>query len=165
MGSMAAVAEVLGGRKILGAKPKTALEWQEVILAGMPVGSAEALKGGISVADKPFAELIGISEKTLSRARSGRARLDPVASDRLYRLAKIVTWTKEPLVSSDLNHDPHSATFGIDAFSLTDISTVRPHPRRSSGARKMPNMMASFGERIRIGFPEISSDPLCGSIP
>lgn len=90
MGSMAAVAEVLGGRKILGAKPKTALEWQEVILAGMPVGSAEALKGGISVADKPFAELIGISEKTLSRARSGRARLDPVASDRLYRLAKIV---------------------------------------------------------------------------
>src|SRR5205814_8718610 len=27
------------------------------------------------------------------------------------RLANIVTWTKEPLVSSDLNHHPHSATF------------------------------------------------------
>ena len=30
------------------------------------------------------------------------------------RLKGILTWTKEPLVSSDLNHDPHSATFAVD---------------------------------------------------
>lgn len=89
--AMAAVAEVLGGRKTLGARPKTALEWQEVILAGVPVAAAEALKTEIAVADRPFAELIGISEKTLSRARAGKGKLDPVVSDRLFRLARIVT--------------------------------------------------------------------------
>jgi putative toxin-antitoxin system antitoxin component (TIGR02293 family) len=90
MSALAAVTEVLGGRKTLGARPRTALEWQEVILAGMPVASAEALKAEIAVADRPFAELIGISEKTLSRARAGKAKLDPVVSDRLFRLARIV---------------------------------------------------------------------------
>jgi putative toxin-antitoxin system antitoxin component (TIGR02293 family) len=97
MGAMAAVADVLGGRKTLGARPKNALEWQEVILAGVPVRSAEALKGEIAVADKPFAELIGISEKTLSRARAGQGRLDPVVSDRLFRLARIVALAIEVL--------------------------------------------------------------------
>src|SRR5579864_3111841 len=41
------------------------------------------------------------------------------------RLSKIVTWTKEPLVSSDLNHDPHSATFGIDQTKVIGGTFVR----------------------------------------
>jgi glyceraldehyde 3-phosphate dehydrogenase len=41
------------------------------------------------------------------------------------RLAKIVTWTKEPLVSSDLNHDPHSATFAIDQTKVIGGDFVR----------------------------------------
>jgi glyceraldehyde 3-phosphate dehydrogenase len=41
------------------------------------------------------------------------------------RLAKIVTWTKEPLVSSDLNHDPHSATFAVDQTKVIGGSFVR----------------------------------------
>ena len=55
--------------------------------------------------------------------------------------------------------------FGIETFSFTDISTVRPQPRRSSGARNIPYMMASFGDRIRIAFPESSREPLYGSMP
>ncbi|MCX7961579.1 MAG: DUF2384 domain-containing protein [Burkholderiales bacterium] len=97
MSTLAAVTEVLGGKKTLGARPKTFLDWQALILAGMPVESAEALKDGIAVADKSFAELIGISAKTLSRARAGKARLDPVASDRLFRLARIVALAAEVL--------------------------------------------------------------------
>jgi putative toxin-antitoxin system antitoxin component (TIGR02293 family) len=97
MNALAAVTEVLGGRKALGTKPKTALEWQELILAGVPVESAEALKGEIAVADRPFAELIGISEKTLSRARAGKGKFDPVVSDRLFRLARIVALATDVL--------------------------------------------------------------------
>ena len=41
------------------------------------------------------------------------------------RLSNIVTWTKEPLVSSDLNHDPHSATFGIDQTKVLGGTFVR----------------------------------------
>ena len=41
------------------------------------------------------------------------------------RLSKILTWTKEPLVSSDLNHDPHSATFAVDQTKVIGGTFVR----------------------------------------
>ncbi|HZP21302.1 MAG TPA: type I glyceraldehyde-3-phosphate dehydrogenase [Bauldia sp.] len=41
------------------------------------------------------------------------------------RLARILTWTKEPLVSSDLNHDSHSATFCVDQTKVIDGKFVR----------------------------------------
>jgi glyceraldehyde 3-phosphate dehydrogenase len=47
------------------------------------------------------------------------------AAARSGRLANIVTWTKEPLVSSDLNHDPHSATFAVDQTKVIGGNFVR----------------------------------------
>jgi len=41
------------------------------------------------VPDRELAALLGISEKTLSRGRAAGGRLDPVASDRLFRVARI----------------------------------------------------------------------------
>jgi glyceraldehyde 3-phosphate dehydrogenase len=41
------------------------------------------------------------------------------------RLKGIVTWTKDPLVSSDLNHDPHSATFAVDQTKVIGGTFVR----------------------------------------
>jgi putative toxin-antitoxin system antitoxin component (TIGR02293 family) len=87
---MSEIADFLGGARALGARPRTAGEWQEIIHAGVPVRSAEALKDCMALPDKLFAQLLGISEKTLSRSRAGRGRLDPVASDRLFRVARIV---------------------------------------------------------------------------
>ncbi len=109
---VAAIADVLGGKRALGAKPKTAADWQEVIERGMPVSSAEALKGRFAVPDGVLAELLGLSEKTLSRARAAQRRLDPVASDRLFRVARIgalaidvledeqraISWLKRPQI-------------------------------------------------------------------
>src|SRR3990172_7394676 len=89
MTSMAAIAGVLGGSRAVGARPKTAADWQAVIEEGIPVGSAEALKRAIAVPDRELAALLGISEKTLSRGRAAGGRLDPVASDRLFRVARI----------------------------------------------------------------------------
>lgn len=73
------------------------MDWEQIIHQGLPMRSAEALKASIAVQDVEFAQLLGISEKTLSRARSGRGRLDPVASDRLFRLARIVALAVEVL--------------------------------------------------------------------
>lgn len=84
-----AIAEVLGGRKKLGQKPRNAADWQRVIERGIPASSAEALKGSLAVSDSVLAALLGISEKTLGRARTAHARLDPVSSDRLFRVARI----------------------------------------------------------------------------
>jgi glyceraldehyde 3-phosphate dehydrogenase len=41
------------------------------------------------------------------------------------RLAGILAWTAEPLVSSDLNHDPNSATFAVDQTKVIDGTFVR----------------------------------------
>ncbi len=97
MTTSTAIAETLGGRKVLKAHPRTALDWQEIIQSGVPIRSAEALKGSMAVPDSLFARLLGVSEKTLSRLRAGRGRLDPVASDRLYRVARIVALAIEVL--------------------------------------------------------------------
>ena len=48
-----------------------------------------------------------------------------VAATQSNRLKEIIAWTKEPLVSSDLNHDPHSATFGIDQTKVIGGTFVR----------------------------------------
>lgn len=92
-----AIVDLLGGENTLGANPKAAVEWQEIIQEGMSVRSAEALKGGIAVPDSLLAALLGISEKTLSRTRAGQGRLDPMASDRLFRVARIVALAIEVL--------------------------------------------------------------------
>ncbi len=47
------------------------------------------------------------------------------AAAKSNRLGKIVTWTEEPLVSSDLNHDPHSATFAVDQTKVIGGTFVR----------------------------------------
>ncbi len=41
------------------------------------------------------------------------------------RLKGILTWTAEPLVSSDFNHDPHSSTFAIDQTKVIAGTFVR----------------------------------------
>jgi putative toxin-antitoxin system antitoxin component (TIGR02293 family) len=112
MTTLAAIAGVLGGARTVGARPRSAADWQALIEAGVPVGSAEALKRAMALPDSQLAALLGISEKTLSRGRAGRGRLDPVASDRLFRVARIgalaievledearaVSWLKRPQV-------------------------------------------------------------------
>ena len=47
------------------------------------------------------------------------------AAAKSNRLGEIITWTKEPLVSSDLNHDPHSATFAVDQTKVIGGTFVR----------------------------------------
>jgi glyceraldehyde 3-phosphate dehydrogenase len=47
------------------------------------------------------------------------------AAAKSNRLKGIVTWTKDPLVSSDLNHDPHSATFAVDQTKVVGGTFVR----------------------------------------
>jgi putative toxin-antitoxin system antitoxin component (TIGR02293 family) len=63
----------------------------------MPMAAVAALKRTTGLPDAELAALIGISLKTLSRARSAGARLDPVTSDRLFRVSKIVALAIEVL--------------------------------------------------------------------
>src|SRR5690606_33043381 len=47
------------------------------------------------------------------------------AAAKSERLGKIIAWTDEPLVSSDPNHDGHSATFAVDQTKVLGGTFVR----------------------------------------
>ena len=53
-----------------GGRPRSLADWEALIEEGLPVQAAESLKGSIAVPDRQLAGLLGISEKTLSRARA-----------------------------------------------------------------------------------------------
>jgi putative toxin-antitoxin system antitoxin component (TIGR02293 family) len=86
---------------MLGARPKSAREWHTAISRGVPVRSAEALKQYLQVSEALLAELLGISGKTLSRARKAGANLSAVASDRLFRVARVTALARWVLESDE----------------------------------------------------------------
>jgi putative toxin-antitoxin system antitoxin component (TIGR02293 family) len=83
------VAAVLGGRQALRSAPRSSADWATVVENGVPIASADALKRRLGLDETTLAALLGVSEKTLSRARAADARLDTVTSDRLLRVARI----------------------------------------------------------------------------
>lgn len=90
-------ASVLGGQSKLRARPRSAQDWHALIRRGLPVAAMDAFKEQAMLSDADLAQLIGVSEKTLSRARAGDATLDPIASDRLYRAVRLVALAAEVL--------------------------------------------------------------------
>lgn len=97
MSSNSTVEHLLGGKKTLGMQPRTVADWETLIEGGMPMRAVEALKASIAVPDRQLAQLLGISEKTLSRARSSEGKLEPVASDRLVRVARVLAMATDVL--------------------------------------------------------------------
>jgi putative toxin-antitoxin system antitoxin component (TIGR02293 family) len=51
---------------------------------------AQRYQTTFQIKDKTFAKIIGVSDRTLTRTRRNKAALDPIASDRLYRTARIL---------------------------------------------------------------------------
>lgn len=129
MATLASAGGFLGGIAALGTNPRTVADWEALIHQGMPVQAVEVLKDGMAIPDGQLAELLGISQKTLSRVRTAGGRLGPVASDRLFRAARIIAlaidvleaqeaalhWLKRPQVG--LGGRPPLALLTTDAGS------------------------------------------------
>lgn len=95
------VSGMLGGQARLRARPRGAQGWHALIRQGIPVEALDAFKANIAVSDAELAQLLGVNERTLSRARTGRATLDPVASDRLYRAVRVVALAIDTIEDRD----------------------------------------------------------------
>jgi uncharacterized protein (DUF2384 family) len=76
------VSSVFGGQARLRARPRSARDWHELVRSGLPVAALDALEQHMTLSDAEVAQLIGVSGKTLSRARAGQDKLDPVVSER-----------------------------------------------------------------------------------
>lgn len=75
--------------------------WHERILEGLSFDAVDNVKAHAALTDAELARLLGLSEATLRRARTGRTKLDPATSDRLYRLSKVVAVAEEVLEGAD----------------------------------------------------------------
>jgi putative toxin-antitoxin system antitoxin component (TIGR02293 family) len=99
--TIAAIAEVLGGRKAFGQKVETSSELAKATRAGLAVGSLDTLAEELSVQRASVAKLLGISDRTLSRRVGSNGRLTATESDRVVRLARVLALAKETLGEMD----------------------------------------------------------------
>jgi putative toxin-antitoxin system antitoxin component (TIGR02293 family) len=60
------------------------------IRSGYHWSTVHRYQTAFQLTDKAFSRLIGVSDRTLTRIKRTRGPLDPVASDRLYRAAKVL---------------------------------------------------------------------------
>jgi putative toxin-antitoxin system antitoxin component (TIGR02293 family) len=92
---------MLGGKATFRMTPKTPGDWHALLETGLPMRALESFKQATALSDVQLASLVGISGKTLQRARSTRKRLDAVTSDRLFRTARLVTLAGTVLESGE----------------------------------------------------------------
>ncbi len=93
MASRAAAAEstfqsvehVLGGKGVLGVKPRSALDWIGMIREGIPAAAVESILNVVGLSQSELARALGIPERTLAR-RKREGVLNSEESSKLLRL-------------------------------------------------------------------------------
>jgi putative toxin-antitoxin system antitoxin component (TIGR02293 family) len=88
--TVAAISEVLGGRKLLKRKVECDFELSAITREGLPVQTLTRLADELNIDRKRLAGVVGISERTLSRRLASHGRLTAEESDRMVRLARVV---------------------------------------------------------------------------
>jgi putative toxin-antitoxin system antitoxin component (TIGR02293 family) len=99
--TVAAIAAVLGGPKILKRKITSDTELRVMTRQGLPVKTLAALADELTVERKVLAKVVGISDRTLSRRLASGANLSAEESDRTMRVARVFAMTKDTLGSSE----------------------------------------------------------------
>lgn len=94
------VGEFLGGEKIIG-RPRTELDFVEIIRAGFPVSVFTAIATGAKLSDSTIFRALGISPRTGARRKAGSERLKPVESELLLRFARVFTAATDVLGDAD----------------------------------------------------------------
>lgn len=94
------VALLLGGKKILKRNISSAFDMLEAVRSGLPYSSLEAIQRLLDVQVRLLSSLIGVPPRTLSRRKKAN-QLSASESDRLYRIAYIVSMAKSVFGSLD----------------------------------------------------------------
>jgi putative toxin-antitoxin system antitoxin component (TIGR02293 family) len=83
------IAEVLGGKKVLGRNIRSFAELAELIRKGLPAGSLAVLGEKLDLKNAALSRKLGIPQRTLTRRLSQHSRLTAAESDRTVRLARV----------------------------------------------------------------------------
>lgn len=84
-----AIAEVLGGKRVLGRSIKNSAELTDLIRKGLPSGSLVVLGEKLDLKNTALSKKLGIPPRTLTRRLSRHSRLTAAESDRTVRLARV----------------------------------------------------------------------------
>lgn len=122
--TIGAIAEVLGGKKVLRRAVGTASDLVEVTRKGLPANILPMIAGEISMDRAAVARVAGISGRTLSRRIATRSLLTAEESDRMVRLARVLAFANETLGDrAKVSHwlqTPNAALDGKRPFDLLD---------------------------------------------
>lgn len=117
------VERVLGGRDVLGLKPRSALDWIRMIRDGIPAAAIESILSAAGLAQSELARALGIPERTLAR-RKREGVLNSEESSKLVRLARVISRAQEvfddPAAAVDWLKVPNAALGGNTPLSLLD---------------------------------------------
>ena len=84
-----AIAELLGGQKVLGKAIKNPADLAKLVRKGLPAGSIRALAGKLHLGNSVLSSKLGIPQRTLTRRLSQGSLLTSDESDRTVRMARV----------------------------------------------------------------------------
>jgi putative toxin-antitoxin system antitoxin component (TIGR02293 family) len=84
-----AIAEVLGGRRVLGKAIKNPDDLAHLVRKGLPAGSVPALAEKLHLGNSVLSRKLRIPQRTLTRRLSQASLLTPGESDRTVRMARV----------------------------------------------------------------------------
>lgn len=119
----ASIEALLGGRKVLPSRQRSALDWVAVIRAGLSSAAVDSLAKTLRVTQAELAAALDIPERTLAR-RKKAGTLNSEESAKLVRLARVVGKAGETFEDLDTALDwlksPNAALGGATPMSLLD---------------------------------------------
>ena len=83
------IAEVLGGKKVLGRAVRSLADLAGLVREGLPAGSVIALAEKLDLGNAALSRTLGIAQRTMTRRLSQHSRLSAAESDRTVRLARV----------------------------------------------------------------------------
>lgn len=114
---------LLGGKKVLQGKQRSAMDWISVVRKGLSAAAIDAMAKAIRVTQSELATTLAIPERTLAR-RKKEGRLNSEESAKLVRLARVIGRAAETFEDLDAALDwlksPNAALSGASPLSLLD---------------------------------------------
>ena len=125
--TVAAIADVLGGQKMLHRRVSSDAELTRLTRDGLPVDTLALLADGFAIDRKTLARLVGISERTLSRRIAKGERLSAEESDRTVRIARVFALATDTLSTCEKAslwlQTPNAVLEGQTPLSLLDTDS------------------------------------------
>lgn len=95
--TISAIANILGGKRTLKRDVVTPVEMAAVTRDGLAASIVDVVASTLALPRVAITQLLGISERTLSRRMTSHSRLTAIESDRVVRLARMLAMAQETL--------------------------------------------------------------------